>query len=269
MSIYRYFNYIHGPVSLSEHYSDIYNKHIYIFGDIHIRNSSCPQAPGISDLIRSIIHQQLYPENSGKVIDYFLETTYTRHDDPVDTRRFRKRGIYLDMEQDIDECLRKNKKCRYPNFRAHYSDIRNNILEQNFGYALSDIEEYYHSVIEASRHNLSQKEQQLHIDYTLKRLEVCKQALYYIPGFVKLIKGELGVNEFIDTFVLSKYKVKKQYDNTSPKIQNILIKFCVYIFKTLKIPGPIIFHKVNKYFYITEQEGKKGGKENYINFLYF
>lgn len=75
--------YIHGPVSLTQHYSKVYDKHIYIFGDIHV-NQLKPCSPNTSmhiiDFILNYIRWNY--DTNNQITDIFLETGKFSRDCP-------------------------------------------------------------------------------------------------------------------------------------------------------------------------------------------
>jgi hypothetical protein len=109
-----------GPVSLTELYSEQYNKHVYLFGDEHVRETTCrnnQDTINTIDLINktSVIH-------SDQVIDLFGEVPI------IDL--YGKKSVYPDSYiGDINNLKtgcghRKNTECAFDNVRFHYSDPR-------------------------------------------------------------------------------------------------------------------------------------------------
>lgn len=114
-----------GPVSLSEHKSKKYNKHVYIFGEKHIVNHTC------KDLTKKSINiveffDQILKENEDKKgpIDLYLETEYSTKDKVVQKRDPESFNDWLSLlETKYHDCLIE-KKCIYKNVRMHYTDLR-------------------------------------------------------------------------------------------------------------------------------------------------
>ena len=69
--------YVFGPITLTEHYDEKYDKHIYIFGDRHseIKPRPCTDNPGDAQMHIVFFIEQLIRENikKGKQTDIFLE----------------------------------------------------------------------------------------------------------------------------------------------------------------------------------------------------
>jgi hypothetical protein len=70
--------YVMGPITLTEHYSTTYNKHIYIFGDLHdkrTRPCNLPDGKHTAQIHIAFFIEQLIRENikNGKETDIFLE----------------------------------------------------------------------------------------------------------------------------------------------------------------------------------------------------
>ena len=141
----KIYDYIERPVNLTEHYSEKYQKHIYIFGDEHIVNPSCGQDVNKIDIdyfIRNTIN------STKKFVDVFLETTFYRKDiqsipivttgDPnidkilADQQKMKLTSRNLSalalIEQTFHNCLTFDKsQCEYKNARFHYVDMRSHI----------------------------------------------------------------------------------------------------------------------------------------------
>lgn len=124
---------VEGPVSLIEYYSDKFEKHIYLFGDEHIKKSTCRKNDSITvdDFFKNVID-----ENSDKMIDVFIEITFvSAKTKPTLTtgERFDIGEAYLtDIRKAFRDCLQIDKTtCQYKNARFHYIDIRtiNPVLE--------------------------------------------------------------------------------------------------------------------------------------------
>jgi len=120
--------YIEGPCSISEHYDspsgkntsgkNMDNKHIYLIGDFHVKNSLCMDNTRNINLGKMIERTVKY--NKNKMIDIFIETTYRRYDNKGN----------LDFPPEI--LYNKLKSLELKNIRLHYTDFRT-ILEQKFG----------------------------------------------------------------------------------------------------------------------------------------
>ncbi len=113
--------YLKGPVSLTEMYDERTGKHIYLFGDEHIKKSTCKSTNSSAIIDLHTLIDQLVNKNKDKQFDIFLEYSYSKND---------KKGNYTDSYMKdlfnyFENCLKIDKNaCKYKNARLHYSDIR-------------------------------------------------------------------------------------------------------------------------------------------------
>ena len=199
------FEYIVGPISFSEHYSEKYKKHIYIFGDEHVLKSTCPNRTSMSDAILDTLKN-----NPGKIIDLFLEAPYFKTE--ID---WYISDSYIHLPA-IRKCLNVIKKhCPYPNLRAHYSDIR--------GY--NDIR-YLHHIIRNEIRNFFDENYNTSID--------CKDFKKYVKHFssfmsnnknyyVKILKGKISKENFVDDIFKNKL-MAKQFATCPQEVKNVMRK---------------------------------------------
>ena len=106
---------IAGPVSLYEIIvpTPKGNKHIYAFGDIHVKETTCPNSTkDITDFITETINN-----NQDKIIDLYVEVAFK---EPWKTNK-----SYLeDMGRIFSDCYLQRPGCPFKNARFHYVDIR-------------------------------------------------------------------------------------------------------------------------------------------------
>ena len=106
---------IQGPVSLYEIIVPTAkgNKHIYAFGDIHVKETTCSKTTkDITTFITETINA-----NSDKVIDLYVEVAFK---EPWKTDK-----SYLeDMGRIFSDCYLQRRNCPFKNARFHYVDIR-------------------------------------------------------------------------------------------------------------------------------------------------
>lgn len=109
-----------GPVSLTAQYSKSLNKWVYIFGDIHKKESVC--VPENSIHIQELIQKMI--DNSDSIVDVYLESAFLQKDTKRDLQpRMFTFSYILDVEKNFEACLRsQNKECK--NARFHYTDVR-------------------------------------------------------------------------------------------------------------------------------------------------
>ena len=109
-----------GPITLTEHVSNKYNRHIYIFGDMHVNKSTCsPDKSNWSKMkIDDYIGEKILNTNKDKVIDIFSEVNQSNS--------FVFNIFYLtNINYKFQPCYQSDRKdCKYPNLRFHYVDIR-------------------------------------------------------------------------------------------------------------------------------------------------
>lgn len=112
---------VKGPLSLTEHFSEKFGKHIYIFGEMHYFTEDCKGEP-ISKFLYETIR------DSDKFIDFYLESpNYTDYEYkrlfPSDYKE--NFQTISNIEYKFSNCFRRDKKdCELPNLRAHWTDIR-------------------------------------------------------------------------------------------------------------------------------------------------
>ncbi len=110
---------IDGPISLTEHRSAKYNKHIYLFGEKHYSKEGCKPRKGkkVAQFFKELVQS-----NPDDQIDLFLESPYLSEDIPL------PKMATDDIDQILvtfNNCFSYNKsQCEYPNLRAHYTDMR-------------------------------------------------------------------------------------------------------------------------------------------------
>jgi hypothetical protein len=109
--------YISGPYSMTESWSQKYKKRIYVVGEIHGSDGNCgdeDDIPSISDY-----YSELF-KNTDVLIDFYLETTKMDEDEKSDNPEY-----YINIVRDmVNNCVarRGDKKCEL--IRAHFIDIR-------------------------------------------------------------------------------------------------------------------------------------------------
>ena len=117
---------ISGPITLTKHIGvlDGTVRQVYIFGDEHIKKSTCPEAPSIQRII-----EETLLSCSDLPIDIYLEIPYKgsriapvsgQHDTWLNE-------VHMAFEacmQPIKTGRESTSTCRFPNARFHYVDIR-------------------------------------------------------------------------------------------------------------------------------------------------
>jgi hypothetical protein len=119
-----------GPISLTEHYRPApvragrgahQSQHIYVFGETHVHQSTCPYQLKIHQYLRQVIDS-----NRDKKLDLFIEVPIIGrlHSDRPEVARAQS---YLDrVQQTFEACLQLDKtQCPYHgHVRFHYVDVR-------------------------------------------------------------------------------------------------------------------------------------------------
>lgn len=116
--------YIIGPVSLVELYSKKYNKHIYLFGDVHLMSPVCDGKDYKLKNNRLLISEFLNLLTDNKNYDIFLEHWY----DPKDkkyTEIYYKHTSFLKLINN-----ERSRLARKPNVKFHYTDIRKKLTRR-------------------------------------------------------------------------------------------------------------------------------------------
>lgn len=131
---HNYTDFIEGATSLtlmeSKHHKDL-GKTIYLFGNLHNRDSLCKRDQkrviNIADFIESVI-----VKNPDKIIDIFLESGTMEdlknfgYHEPSYANGF----LFGDTCDKFKDCLHADKsKCKYKNTRIHYADVRMKLIK--------------------------------------------------------------------------------------------------------------------------------------------
>lgn len=118
---------IFGPVSLTEWKG--YGKHIYNFGDWHVRDGHCLPA-----VFKNVSKKNTLPideyidyvllNNPDKMIDVFIEESWKSKEQKGVTL-FTQDSYIKDVINEFADCLTVSKQnCKYKNARFHYVDVR-------------------------------------------------------------------------------------------------------------------------------------------------
>jgi hypothetical protein len=127
--------YVKGPVSLSEHKHPEYDKHIYIFGDIHVIDTYCPKDMNKNnseyfDLFLKNLLLYWKEKNPKVILDYFIEFGFRGAMTPISYISSNYKGYFNELYNKFIECVQiKKDRCDFENLRLHYSDIRRGFLE--------------------------------------------------------------------------------------------------------------------------------------------
>ena len=157
LSEWKHVDFIHGPITLSQHFSSKYNKMFYILGDIHERQKDChvPRSAVVSNISKFL--EETVKINEPRIIDIFLEVEFISKERPFRTKYLPRQGFLIDISSDWNDCLQIQKKlCKYKNLRMHYADIRRS------GRHYTDVEtfEYLRESFETLYYNLKRKQGQ-------------------------------------------------------------------------------------------------------------
>jgi hypothetical protein len=122
---------IRGVIGVSEMYSELYGKHVYLFDDFHIAKKFCEENKDTIDIDKLI--QKTILQNQDKMIDVFIEIFYdVFHIKMEDISKIKfnsgdseATSYMIKSHELLQECSNvKKKDCNYDNLRYHVSDIR-------------------------------------------------------------------------------------------------------------------------------------------------
>ncbi len=132
---------VNGPVSVSYHKSNKYNKEIYIFGENHdvVNNEKCLDNGGVNV---PEIYDVILKCNSNKIIDFFVEDFHYKSE-KLDTKFGRFDGEYTkniySVREYFTDCVINKEKCKklWKNLRYHSIDRRFSNDSDNLIYELN------------------------------------------------------------------------------------------------------------------------------------
>jgi hypothetical protein len=209
-------NFIKGPVSITEHYSKKYNKHIYIFGDYHSIETKCRKesTPGNSISISSFLGILPYltnPDGTPKLLDYFFEFDYkSRTFNPKLEGEYR--GYGKEIYDMYENCLQIEKDvCKYKNIRFHYSDIRS--IPILFNFLL-----YYYYLLEILHKNVNNAQQYYELIDWVELNQLTKDPMKYLESTKTKTK-------------IHKQYSKLQYPELEKEIENFYKSIIIDLFR--------------------------------------
>lgn len=133
-------DFVSGPISLSEHYNPVYNKHIYIFGEVHdIQDEPCGSFERVLP-IHIFLKRLIEYQSHNQVIDIFLEDKRRINRERFDKIPTLKPGedlqnirsyfsSYLDVEKDHDPFQFGDSETGRPRARFHNVDVRPRFID--------------------------------------------------------------------------------------------------------------------------------------------
>ena len=224
-----------GPCSLSEHYNYETKRWVYIFGDIHVKESKCD--PENSTHIKNFLTNTLN-SNPDKLIDIFIERI--KND---------KIGKVITDESSFDECYltdslthfypcglhMKNDECKYKNLRLHNIDTEFRYLNSTrFSYLKNDFIKLLFLFTEINKNvNIYIEENNNQFYKGYEDEEYFKEVLEEINMLFNLIKKHklFNTTEIEENFtqllidnVLENVKINKQLSSVEiAKIKNAII----------------------------------------------
>lgn len=200
---YKTWEYLTIPITVSEHYSSKYNKHIYILGDQHIKNVHCPKGKNLSNSINlTEFLSYLSSFKSPEVVDYFFEYALKTRLKPNVYDKYRGHG--QEIYDAFENCFQVQKElCQFDNVRMHYADTRGSLnikYVQDLMFYIINLESY---IIYNGSSNLVYFS---HLELKVKEL-------------ISLVSNQ---NNLIKT-LLEMSKVNKQLDNLEfPEIKSLV-----------------------------------------------
>ena len=260
-----------GPATLTEHISNKYNRHIYIFGDIHVNELVCPphKANWFKMRIDNYIGEKILNTNKDKMIDIFFEID-------SGTKKYVNQDSYLRIiREKYKTCYQHGQKqCEYNNVRFHYTDIRR-LTKETFNFFAWGTA-YLNKLIERLIRALYLRAKML-FDPTSEEIEEYnsyyaenkeEQDKRFKTGFTTLlnsIKEFYWVKEAVEIDKL-KYEAEKERQKQYKPIITPLLEFYygkekIDESKLYKSPTPFSFETILKFQKITKQINMIPNKE--------
>jgi hypothetical protein len=213
-------DYVSGPISLSEHYSSKYDKHIYVFGEKHeVVEQPCREW-GIPD--ENVIPIHLFIESvvnmSDKTIDVFIEV-----------EKLLKEEEYSDVQNPliVGSDLHNIREYYKPYLTLHKTDPLGFGGLTRFHY--TDVRNMYSTQYENLFLGLSETIQELNRQVEFYSDEVTVDILYHIMNIGNVfqlleVKNDIWLRELVDFEEIS--GLKKQIDKISDRtIRSFFEKF--------------------------------------------
>ena len=212
---------ISGTVSLTEHQSEKYDKHIYIFGDRHTQSKCPPSDMPVSDFLALTIDQ-----NKDKVVDIFVEVPFLAEKKEQSCLPGEDCGTFHNLGKKFWNCLKKSKKdCPYKNLRMHYSDVR------NIG---------FFSRLETIYFNLKYYTQYIDSDSIQRRIYYTDQKMLRLieeyKTLVPMIQS-LGNTDFFLEKIIKIDKINKQIENIEEiEVKQAVLQYIKNLLEKNKLP---------------------------------
>ena len=220
-------HYIGGPMTLTCHWSETYQKLIYIFGEEHSERTDCPEQPGvmliekylkrftqINDIYLDILVE--LPAKKPKDLKYLKPLS--EHEGLANARLFK---IGTEFSECMDGYDRNPQNCSRS--RIHYIDIRN--IERESGDGLDALSIFIincFDIFDDSKKDANEKKNEL---FNLARSPLGQ---HLMNGFLIPKDNKKEYLQFWNNMVLDNYYVKKELDHTdkqmSEKISDFLKK---------------------------------------------
>jgi hypothetical protein len=217
-----HYTHIIGPISLTEHVLDTYNRHVYCFGDWHVIEPTCKEnvKQGRVQIERFIT--QLVESNPSDVIDVFVESAPPAYELPMDAR-------YADTH--ILRMTTLLKANAYPNVRLQYVDPRTftKIGMTLYRLRLEWIAAETFEVMRQVMHDIRNAVANIHVQKELNLIKATKQLEHVkYPVVKRLIQSDFIdpiqrniarllplIDEAIDAFEREPHTVDTQYDSVA------------------------------------------------------
>lgn len=204
---------LQGPISLVELYSNIYNKHIYVFGDQHTKEGKCK-----NNFITIVDFLKQYNNK----MDFYIEYPFIK-DEKLAKSIYESEDSdsYInDIMNEYKECFSKDKKtCKT---RLHYIDMRQAV--------------YIDPIT-----NRNTQDTSLYYLYMLghgydSEYDSYDKFLGYMTNLKKVIKDKGGLLSFIK-YILSVTKIQKQIDSIKKEYsKKDYTKIRISIYKHIIVP---------------------------------
>ena len=225
-------NYIGGPITLTGHWSDTYQKLIYIFGENHAENTDCVKFPKNNgrNEEQSGMRIETYLKKLTEINDIFLDIFVEipaykqktlKYSKPLSENKFansRLTKIGTEFAACMDGTDRNIKNCSRS--RIHYIDIRT--IEEGSDDSLDPISNFIQLVLDilSIHNNVTSNERKNSLLY-LARTDFGQ----YIMNNFSLGKDNAKYLEFWNSMISNNYYVQKELDHCDKEIAETISNF--------------------------------------------
>uniref|UniRef100_A0A6C0H3M6 Uncharacterized protein n=1 Tax=viral metagenome TaxID=1070528 RepID=A0A6C0H3M6_9ZZZZ len=225
--------FIGGPKNLTVHWSDKYEKMIYIFGEYHSAIIDCDEGDmDIPDAKKMSIEYFLGEliRTTDKYLDIFIEIPMLSN---KETKKYHNNFLPLEKDSRLSKLFEKFKECveyntrdgdRCKLARVHYFDIRKKEDMEGFSEG-TDIISYFLIEIQYLFNNALHFEKsykELEIDITV-RIESDKQIMSVLNGLRQL--NTTKFNKFWTSPLRDNIYIKKELNKLDPEMKQLIVDY--------------------------------------------